>query len=160
VTRYLLAEGDSLARVPFVPSNMVIEGSSLFVADTGHGRVLRFDLASAATELITFETHEGLPATMMENLAYEVIADASALSAAWSTSTPQPSGLALLDAETIVVADHATGQISLLSLDGMPIRTLDTGTGPGLGGLTVLEGRVYFVQMTERRVYRIDVMAP
>lgn len=160
VSRYLLAEGDSLARVPFVPSNMVIEGSSLFVADTGHGRVLRFDLASAATELITFETHEGLPATMMENLAYEVIADASALSAAWSTSTPQPSGLALLDAETLVVADHATGQISLFALDGTPIRTLDTGTGPGLGGLTVLAGRVYFVQMTERRVYRVDVAAP
>lgn len=57
----LVLDANSLARVPFVPSNMVIEGSSLFVADTGHGRVLRFDLASPATELIAFETTRGCP---------------------------------------------------------------------------------------------------
>lgn len=160
VTRFLLREGDDLLRLPFVPSNMVIDGSSLFVADTGNGRVLRFDISSPVTEFATFTTYEGLAATMMESIAYSVVADAAALGATWNTAGPEPSGLALLDAETLVVADHATGQVTLLALDGAPIRTLDTGTGPGLGGLTVLDGRVYFVQMEERRVYRIDVMTP
>jgi hypothetical protein len=82
------------------------------------------------------------------------------LGAAWGTSAPEPSGLALLDANTLVVADHATGNVSLLELDGTPIRTIATGTGSGLGGLEVLNGRVYFVQMSERRVYRIDVTTP
>jgi hypothetical protein len=121
---------------------------------------LRFDISSPVTEFATFTTYEGLAATMMESIAYSVVADAAALGATWNTASPEPSGLALLDAETLVVADHATGQVTLLALDGAPIRTLDTGTGPGLGGLTVLDGRVYFVQMEERRVYRIDVMTP
>jgi len=160
VTRFLLRIGDDLVRLPFVPSNMVLEGTSLFVADTGNGRVLRFDISSPVSQLATFRTHEGLPAVIMENITYEVVADAATLGAAWGTGTPEPSGLALLDAETLVVADHATGNVSLLELDGTPFRTLDTGTGAGLGGLTVLDGRVYFVQMNERRVYRIDVATP
>jgi hypothetical protein len=158
VTRFIL--GSDLRRVPLVPSNMVISDSSLYVADTGNGRVLRVDIASPATELSTFRTFENLPATTMENMAYEVIADAGVLGAAWGTSAPEPSGLALLDANTLVVADHATGNVSLLELDGTPIRTIATGTGSGLGGLEVLNGRVYFVQMSERRVYRIDVTTP
>lgn len=160
VTRFLLGAGDDLRRLPLVPSNMAIGDSSLYVADTGNGRVLRIDLTSPGTELSDFSTFEGLSATIMENMAYQVIADAATLGTAWGTSTPEPSGLAFLDADTLVVADHATGNVTLLELDGTPIRTIATGTGPGLGGLEVLGGRVYFVQMSERRVYRIDVAAP
>jgi len=160
VTRFLLGADDGLLRLPMVPSNMVISDSALYVADTGNGRVLRIDIASPANELSGFSTFEGLPATIMENVGYEVIADAAALGAAWGTGTPEPSGLALLDADTLVVADHATGNVTLLELDGTPIRTIATGTGAGLGGLDVLDGRVYFVQMAERRVYRMDVVTP
>ena len=157
VTRYVLGDGDSLRRLPYVPSNMVISGSSLFIADTGNGRVLRVDLESSFTERGRFNTYEGIPATIMENVGYEVLADATELGAEWGVGTPEPSGLALLDDETLVVADHASGNVTLLALDGAPVRTIDTGTGAGLGGLTVLDGRIYFVQMTERRLYRIDV---
>lgn len=160
VTRFMLGEGDGLRRLPYVPSNMVISGSNLFIADTGNGRVLRLDIGSPVTEAGRFNTFEGLPAAIMENAAYEVVADAAALGGMWGGGTAEPSGLALLDAETLVVADHASGNITLLELDGTPIRTIDTGTGMGLGGLTVLDGRVYFVQMTQRRLYRIDVTAP
>jgi hypothetical protein len=160
VTRYFLAPDDDLARLPYVPSNMVISGTDLFVADTGNGRVLRIDLSAPATEIGTFATFEGITAMTMEGLTYDVVADGAALGAVWGGATAEPSGLALLDAETLVVADHASGNVSLLGLDGTVIRTIDTGTGPGLGGLTVLDGAVYFVQMDERRVYRIDVTAP
>lgn len=158
VTRYFLPAGDELARAPYVPSNMIVDGTDLFVADTGNGRVLRFDLASAPTEAGTFLTHEGLTATAMDGLAYQVVADASVLGAEW-VGEAQPSGLALLDAETLVVASHATGHLTLLDrATGAVVRTLDTGTGPGLGGATVLGGRVYVAQITQRRVLRIDVV--
>ncbi|MDQ3036301.1 MAG: hypothetical protein M3Y87_28130 [Myxococcota bacterium] len=159
VTRFYLPEGDELSRLPYVPSNMVLSGASLFVADTGNGRVLRFDIASPGIEVGTFRTFESIDATAMEGIGYQVLADAAVLGAAWGGAS-EPSGLALLDAETLVVASHATGHITLLELDGTVIRTIDTGTGEGPGGLTVLDGRVYFVQMNERRVYRMDVMAP
>lgn len=159
VTRFFLAEGDELARLPYVPSNMVMSGTDLYVADTGNGRVLRFDTASPGVEFGTFRTYENISGTVMDGIGYQVVADSASLGAAWGGAS-EPSGLAMLDAETLVVASHATGHITLLELDGTPIRTIDTGTGPGLGGLTVLDGRVYFVQMTERRVYRMDVTVP
>ncbi len=138
---------------------MVVSGTDLYVADTGNGRVLRFDTASPTVEFGTFRTFENITAMAMDGMSYQVLADSAALGAAWSGAS-EPSGLALLDAETLVVANHATGHITLLELDGTVIRTIDTGTGEGLGGLTVLDGRVYFVQMDERRVYRMDVTVP
>ena len=158
VTRYFLPEGEGLARLPYVPSNMHVDGTDLYVADTGNGRVLRFDLASAVSEAGNFFTHEGLSASAMDGLAYEVIADRAVLGGAWGGEA-QPSGLALLDAETLVVASHATRHVSLLDREtGEVVRTLDTGTGAGLGGVEVLGGRVYFAQMTQRRVMRLDVV--
>ena len=32
--------------------------------------------------------------------------------------------------------------------------------GAGLGGLTALDGALYFVQMNERLVYRVDAVVP
>ena len=149
----------ALSRVPYVPSNMVFGGSMLFVADTGNGRVLAIDTSTAATETGVFSTYEGLAASLMSGHEVRVVADRAALEAEWG-GTAEPSGLAVFDSETLAIASHATGHITLLGLDGMPIRTLDTGTGVGIGGLTVMNGSIYFVQMRERRVYRIDVVDP
>ena len=159
VTRFLLNEGDELARVESVPSNMVLEGSELFVADTGNGRVLRFDISSPVQPGAEFFTFERLPAMGMLGMAYAPIADSATLETEWNGAA-QPSGLAILDADTLVVANHATGHLSLIDrTDGALVRTIDTGTGAGLGGLTVIGGQVYFVQMNERRIYRVDVVA-
>ncbi|MBX3269256.1 MAG: hypothetical protein KF729_03290 [Sandaracinaceae bacterium] len=157
VTRFYLRGGATIARRPEVPSNVVIAGADLYVADTGNGRVLHIDVRAPATEFGTFRTHEGYEATAMEDLPFDIVLDSEALRAAWGGAEVEPSGLALLDADTLVVANHASGHISLFTRAGAHLRTLDTGTGRGIGGLTVLDGVVYFVQMQARRVLRIDV---
>lgn len=157
VTRYYLADEDTLARVPSVPSNMIISGSDMYVADTGNGRVLHIDLSAPVTEFGTFLTFENIQGTVMDGLGHEELLNADVLGTEWGGAA-EPSGLALLDDETLVVANHATGHISLFERDGTPIRTIDTGMGAGLGGVTVIDGTIYFVQMNERRVYRIDVV--
>ncbi len=157
VTRFFLRDGDALARTPYVPSNMVFVGRTLFVADTGNGRVLAFDTASSATSAGTFRTFESISGEMMEGVSYRVVADRAALGAAWGGAA-EPSGLALVDESTLAIASHATGHVTLVGLDGTVLRTIDTGAGAGLGGMTTLGGALYFVQMTERRVYRIDVV--
>ena len=159
VERYYLADGDGLSRLPYVPSNMVIHGTDLFVADTGNGRVIRFDLSSEAVEMFSFRTFENIDAAGMVGLGYEVVLDADTLGAEWGGES-EPSGLTVMDDGTLVVANHATGHISLFELDGTLVRTLDTGFGAGLGGLTALDGALYFVQMNERLVYRVDVVVP
>ena len=156
ISRYDLGEAGRLARLPTVPSNLVMRGTDLYVADTGNGRVLRVDTASPTVEFGTFLTFDSLDATLIDGVAFEVLLDAGALGTEWGGAS-EPSGLAILDDDTLLVANHATGHISLFDLDGTLVRTLDTGMGAGLGGLTVMDGVVYFIQMSERRVYRIDV---
>lgn len=159
VTRMILGEEESVVRVPYVPSNLEMLGTDLYVADTGNGRILRIDTSSVPTDTGAFDTFEGLPATFARGMAWDVVADAALLSAQWAGAS-EPSGLAFLDEQTLVVANHATGHITLLELDGTPIRTIDTGRGAGLGGLTAIDGTLYFVQMNERRVYRVDLLQP
>jgi hypothetical protein len=121
--------------------------------------VLRFDLDSPTSELGTFFTYDNLVARTLEGIAYAPVLDRATLEAEWG-GAPEPSGLAVLEGDLLVVADHASGQISLFGLDGTPVRTIDTGLGAGLGGLTVLDDTVYFTHLGERRVYRLDVVAP
>jgi hypothetical protein len=154
VTRYVL--DSPLARVPNVPSNLVMRGDALYVADTGNGRVARFDLAQEMTPDGTFRTYEALPAEQMRATLATVVSR-EALAAAWGAEV-EPSGLAFYDEDTFVVANHASGQISLVRAeDGEILRTEDTGLGAGIGGLTVMDGLVYFTHMGTRGVYRVDV---
>lgn len=69
-------------------------------------------------------------------------------------TTNEPSGLTRLPDGTMLVADHATGELTVFERDGTVIRTL--ALNPGLGGLTNIGDAIYAVQMNERRVVRID----
>lgn len=152
VTRYSL--GSPLSRVAYVPSNLVMQGSVLYVADTGNGRVVSFDTAQEMSPEGTFQTFEALPAEIMGGATASVL-ERETLETAWGGNA-QPSGLAFLG-DVIVVANHAGGQISLFTAEGEELRTIDTGLGEGIGGLTVFDGEIYFTHMGERRVYRVDV---
>lgn len=153
VTRYTL--DSPLARTPNVPSNLVMQDNYLYVADTGNGRVVRLDLDQAFAEDGTFLTFESLVGDLME-ATVDTVVDSAALQAAWGDSV-EPSGLAFFDADTVVVANHASGHLSLFSPEGEELRTIDTELGPGIGGLTVMDGVIYFTHITERKVYRVDV---
>lgn len=154
VTRYELGD-DALARLPNVPSNMMVAGEHLYIADTGNGRVVRLDRGAPPTPMGTFLTFEGIVGEVMGEVRLEVVVSAEQLAAIWGPRV-EPSGLALLGS-TLVVANHASGHIALFGADGQLLRNLDTGLGEGLGGLTVMDGVIYFTHMRQRRVYRIDV---
>ena len=69
----------------------------------------------------------------------------------------EPSGLALHDG-VLYVADHATSELHAFDLDGTHLRSLDTGLPEGtLSGIEVgPDGRLWFVEMGEGAVYRVD----
>jgi hypothetical protein len=154
ITRFELG-ADALARLPDVPSNMMVSGDHLYIADTGNGRVVRFARNATPTQMGTFLSHEGIRGDVMGEMPLEVIASIEELSAIWGARV-EPSGLAFVGS-TLVVANHGTGHIALFDADGQLLRNLDTGLGEGIGGLTVMDGAIYFAHMRERRVYRIDV---
>ena len=142
IDRYFLPLGDELSRVPTVPSNMLIHGDDLWVADTGNGRVLRIDLSAEATPVGMTRSFEGYDVETHEGLPYvEVL------------TTDEPSGLTRLPDGTMLVADHATGELIVFERDGTVIRTV--ALPPGLGGLTNIGDTIYVVQMNERRIARL-----
>ncbi len=155
VTRYDFGD-DALARLPNVPSNMIVVGEHLYIADTGNGRVVRFDRNDGEANG-AFRTYEGLFADIMTDITLETVLDVDTLSGLWGGGRIEPSGLALLDADTLVVGNYGSGHITLVGLDGTVHRTLDTGLGEGLAGISVIDGTIYFAHMVHRRVYRIDV---
>ena len=55
-------------------------------------------------------------------------------------------------------ADHATSELHAFDLDGTHLRSLDTGLPEGtLSGIEVgPDGRLWFVEMGEGAVYRVD----
>ncbi|MAQ19866.1 MAG: hypothetical protein CMN30_34315 [Sandaracinus sp.] len=156
VERYLMPEGDELARVPGVPSNLHVDGRTLWVADTGNGRVLAFDLDSPTTQFGTYRTMENTSAPTFDGLAFATVLDSAVLGAEWGGAV-EPSGLAQLPDGTLAVASHATGHVTLFDADGTVVRTIDSGTGAGLGGMTQIDGTLYVVQMEARQILRVDV---
>ncbi len=155
ITRYQW-DGDGPVRVPDVPSNAMIQDGVLYVADSGNGRVIAMAIDATGEDAGTWFSFEALESDRIANAPLDTVVDEATLSAEWGAAAV-PSGLGVLDAETLVVANHASGHISLVGLDGTVIRTIDTGLGEGLGGLTVFGDTVYFVHMIERKLYRLDV---
>jgi hypothetical protein len=69
-----------------------------------------------------------------------------------------PSGLTIHE-DLIFVTDNKTGVIHVYTLEGDPVRTLDTGLGSGaLAGIAVgpVDGLVYIVERNTSRIYRIN----
>lgn len=149
LTRFV--EGE-LLRVENAPSHMAWDAKRrrLYVADTGHGRVVALDPAS------------GSPGG--EIATNEPIARAESISGATLTelvppgALGQPSGL-VFAAGALFVGDRASGRIHAFAPDGTELASLDTGLGPGtLAGVAVgPDDRVYFADQYAGRVIRVDV---
>ena len=157
LTRYDLG-AFAPSRAVDVPSNMVAHAGGLFIADSGNGRVVRMSTSEPGQDDGPFFSAEGVEGTIRTQVPATELLTADQLRGEWG-GEPVPSGLAVLDNTTLVVGNNASGHLTLVTPDGEILRTLDTGLGAGMGGITVIDGTIYVAQMAERRIYRIDVVA-
>ena len=149
VKRYVTGQ---LARVPNIPSHMVLDKTTrqLYVADTGHGRIVKLGIDSGSPGAKLVPNYDEL------QTAHAV--DGAALVEVVATGTlTAPSGIELYQG-LLYVSDNATSRIYAFDLDGNLVRQLDTGMPPGtLAGLAFgSDDLLYFVDKPKAMVYRIE----
>jgi DNA-binding beta-propeller fold protein YncE len=134
-----------------VPSHIFYnaEDKQLYVADTGHKRIVKLDTTSGTLG----KTFSGL-----ETIKARKYMDGATLTELVPPGTLEvPSGIEVQDG-LVFVTDNATSKFYAFDPQGQIVRTLDTGLPAGsLAGFTFgPDGRIYFVDMISGRVYRID----
>lgn len=125
------------------------EDRHLYIADTGHKRLLKLDTASG-TPGASFDGQE--PVKARRHI------DGATLTEIVPPGTLEtPSGLEVHEG-LVYVTDHATSRIHAFDPTGRPVRTLDTGLPAGsLAGITFgPDGKLYLVDLLSGRVYRVD----
>jgi len=139
-----------------VPSHLAFDPQSrlLYMADTGNGRVVSFDPESAtdSTMMSTFENLDRLQVALdvFGGELQEVIPSSHGLK--------RPSGLELHE-QNQYLSDNETSTIHKFALDGTPLGQVpipDVKQG-GLAGLAFgPDGKLYFVDMIDNRVLRLE----
>ncbi len=150
-TVYRYVEGE-LSRVAGVPSHLVLDKDSntLYVADTGNGRVVSIDITQGEPGSQFSPVYEPLADFgFMNNVTVNEVIPSGVLQ--------QPSGIALADGE-LLVSDHATGIVHAFSLEsGEETRSLDTGLGANaIAGIEWADGVLWFTHITEGKVYKAE----
>jgi hypothetical protein len=149
VHRYVTGE---LLRVPEVPSHLAYdeERGLVYVADTGHGRVISVD-PSTATPDGTIDVYEVLQASgRMKGTRVVELVPAGLLQ--------KPSGLAFAN-DTLYVTDNATSLIYLLDVSGKILSVVDTKLPAGsLSGIVVgPDQKLYLGDLLTGAVHRLEI---
>jgi len=152
VHRYIAGQ---LLRVPEVPSHLVYDSarSLVYVADTGHGRVLSVDPSTAVP---------GDDIKYYERLAARGEMDGATATALIPPGQLQtPSGITLAD-DVLYVTDNATSRIHSFDTTGKALRIFDTGLpGGSLAGIVLgPDGSLYVADRLSGNAYRVDIPAP
>jgi len=152
VHRYVTGQ---LLRVPEVPSHLAYDRQRqlVYVADTGHARVLAVDPSTATSG-------EGIP-------VYEVLRASGSMDGATVKELvppgqlERPSGITL-DKGTLYVTDNATSLVHLFDLAGKQLRVLDTGLPAGsLAGVALgPDQKLYLTDLSTGVVYRAELPEP
>jgi DNA-binding beta-propeller fold protein YncE len=151
VKRYIDGQ---LLRVPEVPSHLVYDSKRklVYVADTGHGRVLSVDpsTATAGADIQVYETLQS-SGTMDGATVAELVPPGL---------LRQPSGIALANDE-LYVTDNATSLIYVFDITGTLQHTYDTELPPGsLAGIALgPDSKLYVTDLSSGAVHRVEVAA-
>jgi len=154
-----------LKRVAGVPSHAAVDPELrvLFVADTGAGRVLAVDVDSGRFEKHAREDVGGefkLWSATEPAFEYSVYNCTRAME--FASGLDAPSGIAL-SRHHVFVGDFATGVVHVYEkATGREVQQLDSGS-PGLKGLEIEGGRLYFVHSSEGvegKVSYVEVTEP
>jgi DNA-binding beta-propeller fold protein YncE len=145
---YRYAEGE-LQRVAGVPGHLALDEASgyLYVADTGNGRIARLDTSTSLTGARLIPAyHDETPLFGMAGTTLDTVA----------SGLGKPSGLVFHDGK-LVVSEHATGRIKILSLGGELLGDYNTGRGANsITGLAVSKtGELYFTDMKRNEVVKL-----
>jgi hypothetical protein len=138
-----------------VPSHLAYAPDSglLYMADTGNARIIALDPADATSSAMTArENVDGLRQALDMDGAQLKVLVASAY------GLMKPSGLRL-HAGQLYVSDNATGTIHKFTLSGEPIAKVQIAAvkAGALAGLNFgPDGLLYFVDMVDNRVLRLD----
>ncbi|MEO7331370.1 MAG: hypothetical protein ABI193_22530 [Minicystis sp.] len=148
VWRYALGK---VAGVNNVPSHVFYDAEDklLYIADTGHKRILTLDTASGTLG----KSFSGLETVKTR----KYVNDASMSEIVPAGTLEAPSGIEVQDG-LVFVSDNATSKLYAFEKGGKLVRTLDTGLPPGsLAGFTFgPDGKIYFVDLVSSQVHRID----
>jgi sugar lactone lactonase YvrE len=146
---------NTLRSVPGAPGHVVFDSATntLYIADTGHGRVARFHTDGLALE----GRGDPLNEQGVEQL-YHV--DGGRVETLVG-GLRQPSGLALVKGH-LVVGEFATGRLSVFTLDGKRKKSFLTGVGArALTGIAAApDGRVYVLDGKRGRLLRVERALP
>lgn len=153
VHRYVVGQ---LSRVPEVPSHVAYDSARglVYVADTGHGRVVAVDPKSA--------TPGGAIEVFDEALASSGSMDGASVTELVPPGTLKlPSGLALVR-DTLYVSDNATGLVHSFDTNGHALRVFDTALPAGaLSGIALgPDQALYLANLQTGTVTRFEVSSP
>ncbi len=140
-----------LQRVPETPSHLALDSTrgELYVADTGHGRVVR---------LLTNSGTPGADVNALDPIRVHLAMDDAQLDEVVAPGTLSlPSGVAF-DADQLIVTDNDTSRIWYFERDGTPIGSIDTGLPAGsLAGVAVgPDGVLYVSDQRLGAAYRVE----
>lgn len=152
VHRYIAGQ---LLREPEVPSHLAYDGARklVYVADTGHGRVLSVDpsTAVAGDDIVVYEKLDG-GSGFMDGALVKTLVPSGVLQ--------KPSGLTLVD-DVLYVTDNATSRIYGFDTNGQLLKALDTGLPAGsLAGIAMGPDQMLYVSnLLTGGVHRVELTA-
>jgi hypothetical protein len=152
VHRYIAGQ---LSRLAEVPSHLAYDDarSLIYVADTGHGRVLSVDPSTAqpSNDITVYEPLHASGA--LDGATVKVLVPPGLLQ--------KPSGLTLAG-DVLYVSDNATSLIYAFDTAGKLQQTFDTALPPGsLAGITVgPDAKLYVADLLSGGAHRVEITLP